>query len=241
MTAAETRDRLIVALDVPTLDEAAALLDRLQGVVSRVKIGSQLSAAAGPAAVEVALKRGFEVFLDLKFHDIPNTVVGAAREATRLGVFMFTVHASGGRAMMRAAAEGAAEAARDLGLRRPLVVAVSVLTSLDRRELHEELGVASSVEGHVLHLSRLARESGLDGCVASPQEIAPIRRQLGPAWTIVTPGVRPAGSDAGDQARTATPAAAIQAGAHYIVVGRPIVAASDPARAALTLLEDITP
>src|SRR5262245_61266695 len=134
LTAAETRDRLIVALDVPTLDEAAALLDRLQGVVSRVKIGSQRSAAAGPAAVEVALKRGIEVFLDLKFHDIPNTVVGAAREATRLGVFMFTVHASGGRAMMRAAAEGVAGAARDFGLRRPLIVAVSVLTSLDRRE-----------------------------------------------------------------------------------------------------------
>jgi orotidine-5'-phosphate decarboxylase len=239
MTVAEARDRLIVALDVPTLDEAAALLDRLQGVVSRVKIGSQLSASAGPAAVEVALKRGVEVFLDLKFHDIPHTVVGAAREATRLGVFMFTVHASGGRAMMRAAAEGAAGAARDLGLRRPLVVAVSVLTSLDRRELHEELGVANSVEGHVLHLSRLARESGLDGCVASPREIAPIRRQLGAAWTIVTPGVRPAGSATGDQARTATPAAAIQAGARYIVVGRPIVAAPDPPRAALTILEEI--
>jgi orotidine-5'-phosphate decarboxylase len=239
MNAAEARDRLIVALDVPTLEEAAALLDRLHGVVSRVKIGSQLSAAAGPAAVDVALKRGVEVFLDLKFHDIPNTVIGAAREATRLGVFMFTVHASGGRTMMRAAAESAAGAARDLGLRRPLVVAVSVLTSLGRRELHEELGVASSVEGHVLHLSRLARESGLDGCVASPREVAPIRRQLGAAWTIVTPGVRPAGSDAGDQARTATPAAAIQAGARYIVVGRPIVAAPDPARAALTLLEEM--
>src|SRR5678815_3268658 len=161
-------DRLIVALDVATLDDAIGLLDRLQGLVTRVKIGSQLSAAAGLAAVEAAHKRGFEVFLDLKFHDIPNTVAAAAREATRLGVFMYTVHASGGRAMMRAAAESAASAARELGLRRPLGVAVTVLTSLDRRALHEELGVTSSVEGHVLHLSRLTQDSGLDGCVASP-------------------------------------------------------------------------
>jgi len=181
-------DALIVALD-----DAVGLLDRLQGVVGRVKIGSQLSAAAGLAAVEAAHKRGFEVFLDLKFHDIPNTVAGAAREATRLGVFMYTVHASGGRAMMRAAAEAAAGAAKALGVRRPLGVAVTVLTSLDRRALQEELGVPSSVAGHVLHLSRLASESGLDGCVASPQEIAPIRRLLGPRWLIVTPGVRPAG------------------------------------------------
>src|SRR5262245_39194289 len=232
-------DALIVALDVATLDDAIGLLDRLQGVVGRVKIGSQLSAAAGLAAVEAAHKRGFEVFLDLKFHDIPNTVAGAAREAARLGVFMYTVHASGGRAMMRAAADAAAAAAKELGLRRPLGVAVTVLTSLDRRVLHEELGVTSSVAGHVLHLSRLARESGLDGCVASPQEIAPIRRLLGPGWLIVTPGVRPAGSDAGDQARTATPAAAIAAGAHYLVVGRPIIAAADPAAAARAILEEI--
>jgi len=233
-------DALIVALDVATLDEAIGLLDRLQGTVGRVKIGSQLSAAAGLGAVEAAQKRGFEVFLDLKFHDIPNTVAGAAREATRLGVFMYTVHASGGRAMMRAAAEGAASAARELGLRRPLGVAVTVLTSLDRRALHDELGVATSVEGHVLHLSQLAQESGLDGCVASPREIAPIRRLLGPRWLIVTPGVRPAGSDAGDQARTATPAAAIAAGAHYLVVGRPIIAAPDPAAAARAVIEEIS-
>ena len=234
------RDRLIVALDVATLDDALGLLDRLQGVVTHVKIGSQLSAAAGLGAVEAAHKRGFEVFLDLKFHDIPNTVAGAAREATRLGVFMYTVHASGGRAMMRAAASGAAAAARELGLRRPLGVAVTVLTSLDRRALHDELGVATSVEGHVLHLSRLAQESGLDGCVASPREIAPIRRLLGPHWPIVTPGIRPAGGDAGDQARTATPAAAIAAGAHYLVVGRPIIAARDPAVAARALIEEIS-
>jgi orotidine-5'-phosphate decarboxylase len=224
--------RLIVALDVDSLAAAETLVDRLQGLVGHFKIGSQLFTASGPAAVEAVRKRGGEVFLDLKFHDIPNTVAGAAREAARLGVFMFNVHAAGGVAMMRAAAEGATAAARDLGLQRPAVIAVTVLTSLDRAALSRELAVASSVEGHVLHLCRLAREAGLDGCVASPNEIVPIRNYLGPSWVIVTPGVRPAGSATGDQVRIATPAAAAGAGAHYLVVGRPITAAPDPAEAA---------
>src|SRR6185503_1666731 len=235
----DAKNRLIVALDVESLADAERLLDRLQGQVTRFKIGSQLFTAAGPAAVEAMRRRGAEVFLDLKFQDIPNTVAGAAREATRLGVFMFNVHASGGAAMMRAAAEGAAAAAREGRVRRPLVIAVSLLTSLDRAAVQRELRVASSVEGHVLHLCQLARESGLDGCVASPNEIAPIRRLLGGGFTIVTPGVRPAGSDVGDQSRIATPAAAAQAGAHYLVVGRPITAAPDPANAARLILEEI--
>jgi len=234
-----SRDRLIVALDVESLAQAEALLDRLQGMVSRFKIGSQLFTACGPAAIEAVHKRGAEVFLDLKFHDIPKTVAGAAREATRLGVFMFNVHASGGQAMMRAAAETAAASARELGVRRPLAIAVTVLTSLDRAALHRDLGVASSVEGHVLHLVRLARAAGLDGNVASPNEIAVIRNHLGTGWVIVTPGVRPAGSAANDQERVATPAAAARAGAHYLVVGRPITAASDPARAAQAILEEM--
>jgi orotidine-5'-phosphate decarboxylase len=234
-----SRDRLIVALDVESLAQAEALLDRLQGMVSRFKIGSQLFTACGPAAIEAVHKRGAEVFLDLKFHDIPNTVAGAAREATRLGVFMFNVHASGGQAMMRAAADTAAASARELGVRRPLVIAVTVLTSLDRAALHRDLGVASSVEGHVLQLVRLARAAGLDGNVASPNEIAVIRNHLGTGWVIVTPGVRPAGSAANDQERVATPAAAARAGAHYLVVGRPITAASDPARAAQAILEEM--
>jgi orotidine-5'-phosphate decarboxylase len=234
-----SRDRLIVALDVESLAQAEALLDRLHGPVSRFKIGSQLFTACGPAAIEAVHKRGAEVFLDLKFHDIPNTVAGAAREATRLGVFMFNVHASGGQAMMRAAAETAAASARELGVRRPLAIAVTVLTSLDRAALHRDLGVASSVEGHVLHLVRLARAAGLDGNVASPNEIAVIRNHLGTGWVIVTPGVRPAGSAANDQERVATPAAAARAGAHYLVVGRPITAASDPARAAQAILEEM--
>jgi orotidine-5'-phosphate decarboxylase len=234
---ADPRDRLIVALDVDTVDAALGLLQRLDGIVTRFKIGSQLFTAAGPAAVEAVRHRGGEVFLDLKYHDIPNTVAGAAREAVRLGVFMFNVHASGGRAMMRAAAEAAAAGAS--GARRPLVIAVTVLTSLDRAALTRELGVASSVEGHVLHLCRLARDAGLDGCVASANEIRVIRNQLGTGWVIVTPGVRPAGSDADDQSRIATPQATARAGARYLVVGRPITAAADPVEAARAILAEI--
>jgi orotidine-5'-phosphate decarboxylase len=235
----DARDRLIVALDVESLTEAERLLDRLQGLATRFKIGSQLFTAAGPPAVELVQKRGAEVFLDLKFHDIPNTVAGAAREATRMGVLMFNVHASGGRAMMKAAAESAATTARESGGRRPIVLAVTVLTSLDRGVLSRELSVAASVEGHVLHLARMAAESGLDGCVASPNEIAALRTDRGPDWVIVTPGVRPAGSDSGDQSRIATPRAAVHAGARYLVVGRPITAASDPARAAEAVLAEM--
>jgi orotidine-5'-phosphate decarboxylase len=230
--------QVIVALDVDSLATAKGLVDRLDGQVSHFKIGSQLFTACGPAAIEAVRKRGGQVFLDLKFHDIPSTAASAAREAARLGVFMLTVHAAGGVAMMRAAAEAAAGGA-DAGAPRPLVVAVTVLTSLDRAALHRELAVASSVEGHVLHLCQMAKAAGLDGTVASPQEIGAIRTQMGRAWTIVTPGIRPAGSDAGDQARTATPAAAARAGAHYLVVGRPIIAAPDPAAAARALLAEI--
>ena len=231
-------DRLYVALDVDRLEAADALLDRLAGVAGGCKIGSQLFTAAGPVAIERALKRGFRVFLDLKYHDIPNTVTGAVREATRLGVFMLNVHASGGVAMMRAAAESAAKAAKEFALPRPLVLGVTVLTSLDRRSLETEVGVLGAVPAHVLRLARRAREAGLDGCVASPQEIGPLRLGLGPRWVILTPGIRPA-ERSDDQMRTATPAAAIRAGADYLVVGRPITAAPDPAAAARAILEDV--
>ena len=234
MTAEE---RLLVALDVEGLADADRLLDRLAGLVGACKIGAQLFTAAGPAAVEHARKRGFRVFLDLKFHDIPNTVAGAVRAATRLGVRMLTVHASGGVTMMRAAA--AAAAAEGPGVPRPLCLGVTVLTSLDRAELQRDLGLARSVEAHVLHLAELARAAGLDGCVASPREIRALRNLLPPSWVIVTPGVRPAGGAADDQARTATPAAAIAAGADYLVVGRSITGAPDPAAAAQAILAEI--
>jgi orotidine-5'-phosphate decarboxylase len=230
--------RLFVALDVETLAEAEALLDRLGETVPGVKIGNQLFTAAGPTAVERALKRGARVFLDLKYHDIPNTVAGAVREATRLGVFMLNVHASGGISMMRAAAEAAAKAASDFAVTRPIVLGVTVLTSLDRKALLSDVGVAASVEGHVLRLAERAQEAGLDGCVASPHEIGLLRRALGPRWTIVTPGIRPA-DRTDDQRRVATPASAVRAGADYLVVGRPITAAPDPAAAIRAIVEEI--
>ncbi len=232
-------DRLLVALDAETLGDADRLLDRLAGVVTGCKIGSQLFTAAGPVAVEHAHKRGFRVFLDLKLHDIPTTVAGAVREATRLGVFMLTVHASGGAVMMRAAAEAAAAAAKELGLRKPICLGVTVLTSLERADLQRDLGVASSVEGHVLHLAERAHVAGLDGCVASAREIRRLRSLMPRTWVIVTPGIRPAGGAADDQARIATPAAAVGAGADYLVVGRPITASADPAAAARAILRDI--
>jgi orotidine-5'-phosphate decarboxylase len=227
-------DRLIVALDVDTVGQCAALVERLEGLVGHFKIGSQLFTAAGPAAVDAVQKRGGRVFLDLKFHDIPNTVAAAAREAAALGVFMLNVHASGGVAMMRAAADAVAASPG-----RPLAIAVTVLTSLDRHTLATQMGIVSSVEGHVLSLARLARDAGLDGVVASPNEIRAIRGQMGPGFVVVTPGVRPAGAAADDQARTATPGAAVQAGAHYLVVGRPITAATDPAAAARAILAEM--
>jgi len=234
------RDRVFVALDVDSLEEAGRLLDRLEDVVSGVKIGSQLFTSAGPAAVELAHKRGHRVFLDLKFHDIPNTVAGAVRSAARLGVYMLNVHASGGAQMMRAAAESAAQAARDFGVARPVCLGVTVLTSLDRRALEAEVGVTASIDGHVLRLADAAREAGLDGCVASPQEIRRIRLALGPRFAIVTPGIRPASTAAeDDQKRVATPRAALEAGADYLVVGRPITAAADPRAAAAAIIAEL--
>ncbi len=235
----EVRDQLIVALDVESLARAEALVDQLDGVASTFKVGAQLFTAAGPSAVELIQKRGGRVFLDLKYHDIPHAVAGAVREATRLGVAMLTVHASGGRAMVEAAVTAARTTAKDLRAAAPLCLAVTVLTSLDRAALQRELNLPLSVEGQVFHLAQLARTAGADGSVASPQEIRTLRAALGREWVIVTPGVRPAGSDPGDQARVATPEAALRAGAHYLVVGRPITGAPDPAKAALAILEEM--
>ncbi|HEX2500175.1 MAG TPA: orotidine-5'-phosphate decarboxylase [Methylomirabilota bacterium] len=229
------RDRLIVALDTPGLPAAEALVERLAGVVAHFKVGSALFTAVGPPAVEMIRRRGGRVFLDLKYHDIPATVAGAVEAAARLGVGLLTVHASGGAAMLRAAAE----AARAAGSDRPRIVAVTVLTSLDRAALHRELGVPVAVEGHAVHLAALAFEAGCDGVVASPHEAARLRAILGPKALIVTPGIRPPGGPSHDQARTATPAMAVRAGADYLVVGRPITGAADPAAAAAALLAEL--
>jgi orotidine-5'-phosphate decarboxylase len=231
------RDRLIVALDTPGLPAAEALVERLAGVVSHFKVGSALFTAAGPAAVEMIRRHGGRVFLDLKYHDIPATVAGAVEAAAHLGVGLLTVHASGGAAMLRAAAEAARAAGRD----RPRIVAVTVLTSLDRAVLHREVGVPVAVEGHAVHLAALAREAGCDGVVASPREAARLRAILGPTALIVTPGIRPSGSVADDQARTAAPGVAVRAGADYLVVGRPITGAADPTAAAQAILAELPP
>ena len=223
---------ILVALDVESAAKAIALADLLRGTVGGYKIGKQLFTAAGPAMVRELTSRGDRVFLDLKFHDIPNTVAGAVQSAVATGAWMVNVHATGGSAMMKAAAEAATKTAASLGRPRPLVIGVTVLTSMTDTVLHE-IGVARPMLDQVVHLARLAKASGLDGVVASPQETRAIRDACGKDFQIVTPGIRPAdqqGTD--DQARTLTPAEAISAGATYLVIGRPITSAPNPRQAA---------
>jgi orotidine-5'-phosphate decarboxylase len=215
--------RIIVPLDTPRLADALALAARLDPKLCRVKIGKELFVAAGPEAVSRVHERGFEVFLDLKFHDIPHTVAGACRSAARLGVWMMNVHASGGEAMMRAAREAVDSVARP-----PLLIAVTVLTSLTGPEL-EHVGLAGSVMENVERLARLARACGLDGVVCSAQEATQVRQATGADFTLVTPGIRLAADAPDDQARVVTPREAVRLGADYLVIGRPITGSPDPA------------
>lgn len=223
---------ILVALDVDSAAGALTLADRLTGTVGGFKIGKQLFTAEGPAVVRALADRGERVFLDLKFHDIPNTVAGAVAAAVATGAWMVNVHCAGGSRMMRAAAESAAAAAAKLGRPRPLVIGVTVLTSMDDAAL-AEVGTARPVMDQVLHLARLAQASGLDGVVASPLETGAIRAACGPDFAIVTPGIR-AAADVGkdDQARTLSAAEAVRAGATYLVIGRPITSAGNPRAAA---------
>lgn len=229
-------DRLIVALDVPDARGAEKLMDRLSGTVKVFKVGKELFTAEGPAIVRLVNGRGYKVFLDLKYHDIPNTVAGACEAAAKLGVYMMNVHASGGTAMMSKAAE-ALRKASGTGP-KPILLGVTVLTSLSDADL-KEIGYSATARGQVEHLAGLAQRSGLDGVVASPLEIQAVRQKCGKDFVIVTPGVRPTWADAGDQKRVLTPAEAIQAGADHIVVGRPITQAGDPADAARRILQEI--
>ncbi len=232
------RDRLIVGLDVGSQREAEEIAAALVAEVGLFKIGKQLFVRAGPGIIEAVRALGGEVFLDLKFHDIPRTVARAAMEATRLGVRMFNVHASGSLEMMRLTAREVRKVCRLEGLRRPLMLAVTVLTSLDRDDL-ARVGIRSGVAHQVVRLARLAREAGMDGVVSSPQEVRAIRRACGERFLIVTPGVRPATAAAHDQKRIQTPAEAIRSGADYLVVGRPILDAADPVEATRAIVAEI--
>lgn len=233
------KNKLIVALDVENAQKARELVQALKGTVGIFKIGSQLFTAAGPALVREIIASGERVFLDLKFHDIPNTVAAAGVEATRLGVSIFNVHAAGGSEMMRRTAEAVAECANAEGLVRPLIIAVTVLTSANNATL-DEIGYESDPAELVSRLALLAEANGLDGVVASPREVGTIRTVVKtPDFVVVTPGVRPAGSALFDQKRVMTPREAIVAGADFIVVGRPIIEASDPAEAARQIFAEM--
>jgi len=222
--------RIIVPLDVPDTDAALALAARLDSKLCRVKVGKELFVAAGPAVVARLQERGFEVFLDLKFHDIPNTVAGACRAAARLGVWMMNVHASGGEAMLRAAREAIETVARP-----PLLIAVTILTSLADEDL-AQVGFAGSLMDNVERLARLARASGMDGVVCSAQEAPLIRKAAGEDFILVTPGIRLTSDSKDDQARIVTPVEAVRLGANYLVIGRSITQAADPAATLASIL-----
>lgn len=233
------KDKLIIALDLPDGARALEMARALRGQVGWVKVGMTLYYAEGPQIVRDLRAMGFKVFVDLKLHDIPHQVEGACRTLTRVGADMFTVHASGGRAMLTAAATATAAAAEKFRIPRPRVVAVTVLTSLDDAAL-AEVGVAGGADAQVATLARVANASGCDGVVCSPMEAAAMRTLLGPDALVVTPGIRPAGEDAGDQARTATPAAALEAGASHLVIGRPVTGAAAPAEAVQSILKEMS-
>jgi len=247
MTEIPNSERLIVALDYPGRSGALKLVEQLSGLLSTYKIGFELFTAEGPALVREIISGGASVFLDLKFHDIPNTVAGAVASAARLGVSITNVHALGGSEMMRAAAQSALAVAsasqadgRGQGQQsRPKVIAVTVLTSMDQAALNG-VGISTAPDSQAVKLASLAKDAGLDGVVASPREARMIRESVGSdGFLIVTPGIRPEWAATGDQRRIATPSEAIRSGADYLVVGRPIIAAADPRAAAQRILDEI--
>lgn len=234
------RERIIVALDVPSVEEAVRLVELLKDEVGAFKVGLELLHRAGFDIFDRIRSAGARrIFYDAKLHDIPNTVSGALKAAVRLGVWMINVHCSGGSEMMRSAAETVRREAAAAGLEPPRLIGVTVLTSIDERTFAEELRIQGELIDHVVHLAKLSRDAGLDGVVASPREIEGIKHACGKDFLVVTPGVRPAGAETGDQKRVLTPGEAIKKGADYIVVGRPITQAEDPAAAARAIAAEI--
>ncbi|HAH86711.1 MAG TPA: orotidine-5'-phosphate decarboxylase [Armatimonadetes bacterium] len=234
------KDKIILALDVSSEREAVELVTELKDCVGAFKIGLELFTSLGPRIIEAVKNAGAErIFFDGKFHDIPNTVAGAARAAARMGVWMMNVHASGGSAMMAAARDAAADEADKLGIPAPVIIAVTVLTSINAETLQHELSVPVLLQNQVSHLAQLAQNAGLDGVVASPHEIAAVKDTCGPEFMVVTPGVRPAWAATNDQKRIMTPGDAVAGGADYIVIGRAITAADDRRLAAEAIIAEI--
>jgi len=231
-------DRIIFALDVGDFESARNWVDRLKGRVGWFKIGLELFTATGPDIVKAVKDSGIKCFLDLKFHDIPNTVAGAVRSAVKTGADMMTVHLSGGRAMLQAAQDAAGDESGRLGLRRPLIVGVSVLTSLGSDDM-ADIGVGRTPADQVIHLARLASSCRLGGMVCSADDLSHIRQQVPAELMLVTPGIRPGGSQTGDQKRVATPSSALKAGADLLVIGRPISGAPDPVKAVEQIVEEL--
>jgi len=230
--------RIFVPLDTPDLEKAKAIAGHLKDLIGGVKIGKEFFTALGPAGVAEISALGMPLFTDLKFHDIPNTVAGAVRSAMRMRPTILNVHAAGGRAMMTAARDAAAEEAEKLGCSQPLVLAVTVLTSLDDQDLND-IGVNSTTLDQVKRLAVLTQESGLDGVVCSAAEIEALRQTCGPDFKLLTPGIRPSWAAAGDQKRIVTPSDAVKRGADYLVIGRPITGDDDPAAAAKRIADEI--
>lgn len=239
LTKEQAAGRIMVALDYPDAEAAERLISELQGIPCYLKVGMQLFYAAGPSFVSSLKDRGYYVFLDVKMHDIPNTVKGGANSITKLGIDMFNVHAAGGSAMMEAALEGVDMALSNSGLIRPAVIAVTQLTSTNQATLNEQIGISGSVEAAVIRYAELTKKAGLAGVVASPSEVEAIKAACGSAFKTVTPGIRPAGSAVNDQSRIMTPSEALRQGTDYMVIGRPITAAANPRIALESIIEEL--
>lgn len=238
LTRTDVTGRIMVALDYANAEGAEGLLKQLEGIPCYVKVGMQLFYAAGPGFVASLKDRGYKVFLDVKMHDIPNTVKGGAESVTRLGVDVFNVHAAGGKQMMEAALEGV-DKGQGTGAARPIVIGVTQLTSTSVQVLNDEIGLTGTVEQAVIRYARLAHAAGLQGVVASPLEVTAIKAACGDGFVTVTPGIRPAGADVGDQSRIMTPAEAFAQGTDYVVIGRPITGAADPRAAIEAIIDSI--